>query len=270
MLTFLLFIFGLFMGSFFGVVVSRLHSGEKGIFTGRSHCDHCNYTLTAMDLVPVFSWVFLGGKCRKCRKKISWEHPLLELLTGLVWASVGFFVPMGTSPALIAWTLFVVTVLWVIAVYDFKFMEIPDQISLPTIVVLLFISLGATFCSSALPIPHLANALAGAAIPLGFFGLQIALSYVLKRDLVGGGDLRLGALMGIVLGWQITILALFLAYIIGALFAPLIIYAQKKHWKSEVPFGPFLALATYIALFWGTTLLHKWLEWTGVCEVYGC
>lgn len=273
MITFFSFVFGLFAGSFFGVVVSRLNKKEKGIITGRSHCDHCGYILTASDLIPVFSWILIGGKCRKCKKKISCEHPITEFATGALFGITAYLSPISifTSGPLdwfyFIWLLLVVSVLWIITLSDIKYMEIPDQISLPSIAILLIISAFLTLLNFDLPIPDIINASLGLIIGFGFFAVQIGISYIIKKDLVGGGDLRLGALMGLILGWKIVIIALFLAYFIGAIFSPLIMIMQKKGFKSEVPFGPYLAFSTFICIFWGEKILHWWLDFTGISSL---
>ncbi len=257
MYTVIFFIIGLFVGSFLGVLVSRLHSNEKGIFLGRSHCDHCQHKLTQLDLIPVLSWVFLGGKCRKCKKAISIEHPIAEILTGAIWGLTAYFTAFNSL--LLAWSLAVVTILWFLAVYDFKYKLIPLH---GGIIIIFFVL--SFFADKNLPIPETKDALIGLLIPVGLFGLQYPLKYVYKRDVIGLGDFYLGAFMGIVLGWQKVIVALFLAYFIGAFFSPIIIYLNKKGSKSEVPFGPFLVLGALIALFWGKFFVNFWLDIVGL------
>lgn len=252
MLLISLFILGLFAGSFLGVLISRLHSGEKGIFFGRSHCEYCKYQLTQIDLIPVLSWVILRGRCRKCKKPISIKHPLIEILTGLLWLSVGLFAPFISWYYLI-WLLLVVNILWFTTLYDLEYQEIP--------LTLWFLGLSfapAFFASTIFPVPFIDNALLGASIGLAFFLIQIPLKYIYKQEVVGVGDLYLAVFMGAVLGWQHILIALFMAYLSGSLMVPIIMLLTKKGLRSYVPFGPFLALGAYISLFWGSEILSFW------------
>lgn len=243
----LLGLFGIFVGSFLNVVILRLRSGEGGIFTGRSHCVSCNHPLSSFDLVPLFSWLFLRGKCRYCGKPVSIQYPIVELGNGLLWllAAVlgkGDFVQTGFFALLFSF-------LWTLTVYDARWYELPDELSLPAI----FICLIALLFPWA---PTWQDALIGAAIPLSFFGLQIAVS---RGAWMGGGDLRLGVIMGLLLGWQATLVALFFSYVTGSIIGVLLIALQKKSGKSMLPFGPFLVLGTMIALLWGKEILAWYL-----------
>jgi prepilin signal peptidase PulO-like enzyme (type II secretory pathway) len=219
--------------------------------------------LSAWDLIPVFSWIFLGGACRKCRTKLSIEHPLREILTGVLFAGVGIFAGTDNKFILI-WMLFITSILWILALYDFYYMEIADEIAIPSIFILTGVSITDTFYN--LGIPDIFDALLGALIIGGFFFLQILIPHLLrlKKEWIGGGDLRLAAIIGIVLGWKVSILALFLAYILGAIISPILLLLKKK----EVPFGPFLALSCYISLFYGARLANMWLDFTGLGSLY--
>jgi len=261
------FIFGLFVGSFLGVLLHRLQKKEKGILWGRSHCDNCHKVLRCFELIPVFSWVFLKGKCSKCQQKISIKHPLRELLTGILLALTAFLTPLNQEADLVLlfWRVFIIIILWAITLYDLDVMEIPDQISLPAILILFLFSAFLSFKNINIShIPLISEAFLGLSIALIFFLLQVLVSLFFKRDFVGGGDLRLAAIMGIVLGWKVVIIALFLAYFIGSAFIPFIMMFKKKGFGLEIPFGPFLSLATFISLFWGKDILNFWLNLTGL------
>lgn len=239
---FLSFCIGLFVGSFLNVILFRLRSGKGGILFGRSQCPDCETRLRPKDLVPVFSWVFLRGKCRYCLKAISFQYPIIELCTGVLWFLVAMFIP-NIWHALFLFFLF--SALFALSVYDIRYFELPDEISLPVIFC----------CILVLPFawsPTWQDALLGAAIPLLFFGGQIFIS---QGKWMGGGDLRLGAIMGLVLGYKITIVALFISYLSGSIFGILSLIFQKKTRRSMIPFGPFLSFGILVSVLKGEQIL---------------
>ncbi len=201
------------------------------------------------------SFILQKGRCLKCKKKISWQYPLVELATGIlfvlcVWY---FFFAYGEISSLwggqflistIFW-LFVVSCLIVIFVYDLKHYIIPDQVIYPAILVAGIWSL--VFGPTALL----------AALAAGAFFLAIVL--VSKGKWMGGGDIKLALFMGLVLGWPKILVALFLAFLIGAFVSIILIILKKKTLKSEIPFGPFLVGGTIIAIFWGNALINWYL-----------
>ena len=249
-LSIFVFIFGLIIGSFLNVVILRLKSGKKGIITGTSACPNCHKRLSFWDLIPVFSYILLKGRCRYCSKKVSIQYPLVELLTGIVFAiiSIKFIEPYATDiPFQAILMLIYCCVLIVVSVYDLKYYELPDKVLLPAI--------GLALVATLFPFtPKFTDALLGASIPLAFFGAQIIIS---KGRWIGGGDLRLGAFMGLVLGWKVTLVALFLSYLVGAFISIFLLALKKKTAKSQVPFGPFLSIGLFIGIIWGEVIL-KW------------
>lgn len=144
-----LFIFGTLFGSFASVLIWRIRSGEGGIATGRSHCPKCQHTLGALDLFPIFSYVFLGGKCRFCQEKISPIYPILEFTTGLLFALSGYFLIDQTSlfsgsyteMAKLGFFLTVAFVTIIFVFYDILFMEIPDEVMIPVNIILFLLLL---------------------------------------------------------------------------------------------------------------------------------
>jgi len=252
MVIFFIFIFGLCIGSFLNAVIWRLHRKES-FFKGRSYCPKCRHSLGARDLIPLLSFLLLKGKCRYCKEKISWQYPVVELATGLLfclvyWQGIGYKDTLHLTPytlyLLRDW--FFISVLVVIFVYDLKYYLILDKVTIPAIVLAFIVNL-------LLKIPF-TNLLLGGIIVSGFFLLQFLVS---RGKWIGGGDIRLGFLMGVMLGWPKAIVALFLAYIIGALIGVMLIILKKKTWKSEIPFGTFLVVGTVITLLYGGQLL-KW------------
>lgn len=261
-LTILVFILGLVIGSFLNVLIFRLHSGESAA-RGRSKCPHCGHVLAWTDLFPVLSFICLRRQCRYCQGKISWQYPLVELATGLLFAldfamvasGIGNFPSLDfqlslsyQSFALLIRDWIVIAALIVIFVYDLRWLIIPDQVVLPVLAIVVILNLIAG-------VP-LAGMAIGFAVGLGFFGLQYAVS---QGRWIGGGDLRLGALLGALLGWPIVAVALFIAYLAGAAVSLALIAQKKATAKSQVPLGVFLAPAAIVALFWGEKILTWYL-----------
>ena len=243
----IIFIFGLIIGSFLNAVIFRLKLNEQFI-RGRSKCLNCQNELKAWDLIPVLSFIFLKGKCRYCHKAISWQYPLLELATGLVFLLGYFNLSYIKADFVFSYLTFIVFAcfLIIIFIYDLKYYLILDKVSLPafTIALILNVLLGY----------NVGNLLLASVIIGGFFGLQFIIS---QGKWIGGGDIRLGLVMGAMLGWPLALVALFLAYILGAVFGLILIISRRKDWQSQLPFGTFLTAATLIALLWG----HEILSW---------
>lgn len=242
-----LFILGLMMGSFLSVVIHRLHFGKSGIFLGNSTCPHCNKRLGPQDLIPLVSYLWNKGKCRQCKKPISWHYPVLELSTAVLFVAMAV---LGLSP--LPLYLFYGLVLIFIFFYDLLYLEIPDEVMLPSIAVAI---IGSFFIGTEV----FFSGFLGAAVIVGFFLLQILLS---QGRWLGGGDLRIGAFMGFVLGLKLTLVALFMTYLIGSVISVALLMTGKVTRKSMIAFGPFLVLGTLVALFYGNTLLEAYLNMT--------
>ncbi len=258
---FFVFIFGLAIGSFLNVVVYRLENGES-IVNDRSHCMDCRHALAWYDLIPVLSFLALGGRCRYCRKSISWQYLLVELATGILFIMV-FFTQGGSVadgvfalPAIfpVLFWLFIISSLIVIFVYDLKHYIIPDRIVYSAIMASgiwylasgIFLGLYTRF--------DILNLVFAAIVAGGFF-LSIVL--ITHGQGMGGGDVKLAFLMGLVLGWPKILLALFLAFTLGAICGIILMFLKKKTFRSEIPFGPFLVIGTIVAIFWGEEIV-KW------------
>jgi len=276
LIVFLVFILGLVIGSFLNVVIWRLETDESFV-TGRSHCPKCRKDLGALDLIPILSYLFLRGKCRYCRKKISWEYPLVELITGLlfcfVWirhggfinsAEFSIFLPAMLTQALQAgnfqfsnilllirdWVL--VSSMIVIFVFDFKHYLISDKVIYFTAASLIIFDL-ALFFLGQLAIADLVSFLLAGVFGILFFLIQFVVSH---GRWIGEGDIRLGFLMGLALGWPGILWALFLAYFLGAIVGGILMIIDWKKIKSAIPFGPFLVIGTLVILFYGETLIN--------------
>lgn len=246
-----IFLFGVCVGSFLNCVIYRLE--EKKKITGRSFCPSCKHKLRWQDLVPVFSFLFLRGKCRYCRKKISWQYPVVEIATGLVFLLI--FSAQG-GPARgwnflgLAFLFYIAGSLIIIFVYDLKHYEIPDKVLFPAIIVTL------VFQAIAGNLPIIDYLLA-VLVSAGFFFLIFWFS---KGKWLGFGDVKLAVLMGFLLGFTNVLVALFVAFFLGAIIGIILMVLQKRGLKSEIPFGPFLVLGTFLAMLAGSQIIQWYLN----------
>lgn len=245
----LIFLYGLVIGSFLNVVIDRIPR-EESLITKRSHCESCQHTLHWHDLIPVVSYVFLKGKCRYCHRAIGWQYPLIELLTGVLFASVYFFLFRqqllhGLSVKLLFtffYELFIVSSFIAIFFIDLKYGIIPDVIVYPAVFI--------TFIYMLLLQPALfaQNILVGICACTFFFFLFA----ITKGRGMGLGDVKLAFLLGFFLGYPQIIIALYTAFLTGAVIACILIVARKKKFRgSTIPFGPFLVLGAMISIFSG-------------------
>jgi leader peptidase (prepilin peptidase)/N-methyltransferase len=238
-------LYGLVFGSFFNVVGLRVPKGES-IVKPPSHCTVCDRNLTIKDLVPVFSFVFLKGKCRGCGTKIHWVYPVMELATGLLFAFA--YLQLGFSFELIVALLFI-SMLVIITVSDLAYMLIPDKI-------LLFFLIPIIVSRIFSPLTPWWDSLVGAVVG---FGLLFFIALVSKGGM-GGGDIKLFFVIGLVLGTVNTLLTLFLASIIGTVFGIISLRIAKKGRKTPIPFGPSIAIAAVIAYFYGDTFVDWYMN----------
>jgi prepilin signal peptidase PulO-like enzyme (type II secretory pathway) len=279
------FAFGLCIGSFLNCLIYRMEN--KKSVAGRSFCPKCKKELAWFDLFPVLSFVFLQGKCRNCKQKISWQYPLVELATGIIFFLIFLMLLRGSPQASVAiqsmctnplgclvapllamtdWILafarmtgavadlafwfYIAAVLIVIFVYDLKHFIIPDKILLPAIAVAFFYALVFDFA-------NLGGRLLGAVVGFLFFFVIFAVS---NGEWMGFGDVKFAVLMGLILGFSNTLAGLFFAFLFGAIIGIISMIFGKKGLKSEIPFGPFLVLGTFAALFWGQQAIDWYLS----------
>ncbi len=241
---------GAMLGSFASLLIWRLHFDEPGILSGRSRCPKCKKTLQVKNLIPIFSWAFQKGKCSHCGAKISLFYPIIEL----VFAGTFFlFAEKFYGTNLFIPLILAVFFLLVLFFYDVLFSEVDDRVVLPAI---LAVGVWSVFRE----LPFL-DFLIGGAIGFGFYWCQY---YFSGGRWVGAGDLRLGALMGLLLGWKLVILALFLAYILGAVVAVYFLVFKNYTRKSALPMGAFLMPATLIFLYDGQRI---WEWYWGFLEL---
>ena len=230
---------GMVLGSFYNVVGLRLPRGES-IVSPPSHCPKCNHRLKPLELIPVLSFVIQGGKCKSCKAKISWCYPLFEMGCGIIF---GFcYLVFGfTSELLVALTF--ISMLMIIMVSDLNYMIIPDEV-LFVFGLLLALEIGIIFGYKALFL-SIGNGL----ISFGLmFLLKLLGDFIFKKESMGGGDIKLMFIFGLVLGWGSSVLSIFIGSIVGL---PISLLLMKKNSEHIVPFGPFLSVGAIILLLSG-------------------
>ena len=240
------FLFGLIVGSFLNCVIYRLEH-KQSFLKGRSFCPHCQHTLSWQDLIPVFSFLFLRGKCRYCNKKISIQYPLVEIATGLLFLLIFTFF---NNLFFVCFLFLISSFLIVIFVYDLKHFIIPDKVVFPAIAVALVFNFQFLIFNQF----SIFNSLILSAVGASAFFLFIVL--VSRGKWMGVGDIKLAFLMGLLLSFPHILVALFFSFLIGAIIGIGLILVKRKTMKSEVPFGPFLVIGTFIALFFGEIIIN--------------
>ncbi len=243
------FLLGAACGSFLITAVFRLH--ENRSLRGRSKCDDCGTALKFRDLIPILSFFFLRGTCGNCKKKISFLHPLVECIVGLLFVFVAYMrIANGGVhvPAFIMRDWYIVFMLAFIFIYDALFMEVEDRLVVPAIATIFLVSgvfQWQTWTSMAL----------GALVGGGFFLIQ----YVVSRGKwVGAGDILIGIFLGAVLGIPLAIVGLFVSYIIGAAVSAVFLFLKKNKAGDKVPMGVYLSLGIFLTMFWGEDMLRRY------------
>jgi prepilin signal peptidase PulO-like enzyme (type II secretory pathway) len=239
------FILGLIIGSFLSCFIWRLYN--KKSLSGRSYCDFCHKTIAWYDNIPVLSFILLKGRCRYCHKRIPWHYALVEFVTGLLFVLAFYLADYHWL--LLAKYWFLISVFILIFIMDARWYVILDQISLPAIVIILGLNLALGFDWRGL--------LISATIGTGFFLIQFLIS---RGRWLGGGDLRLGLLLGVAFGWPNVLAVIFLGYGLGALVGIGLLIFKKKHWGSMVPLGTFLSVAAVVIMFYGDQLVQWYLN----------
>ncbi|MFA6427477.1 MAG: prepilin peptidase [Candidatus Magasanikbacteria bacterium] len=248
----LFFILGLCLGSFLNALEYRLHT-HQAFFRSRSHCPQCKVQLAWYDNIPLLSFFILRQKCRTCKGSISWQYPLIELWMGLTFVG-SYFLNSVQALEFNVWqlvlTCFIIFVLTFIFLYDLKYLEVVDSIVIPATLIVYFVSWF-------LDLRGWQDMVIGMSVGAGFFLVQYLIS---KGTWIGGGDMRIGLLMGAILGWKLLLVALWFAYVAGALISVGLLISKKKKMKSAIPFGIFLAPATLVVMVWGQQALDWYLS----------
>lgn len=252
MVGFIAFLFGVCIGSFLNVVIDRFPIGQS-IAKGRSYCDFCHSSLRWYELIPVFSWIIQLGKCRRCKKRLSFQYPLIELVTGLGFLCIALFAVSFSVKFIISLVLF--SLLLVTLVIDLKYELISDIHML-----LLCIAIGffhfESFQTLSVYIPYLLSGLGAACIFLLFWAFS-------KGKAMGFGDVELAFVLGFFVGFPAIIFGLYIAFLTGAFVGVILIVRGNKTLKSHVPFGPFLIVGTGVAMLYSTQIqaLLKGILW---------
>lgn len=237
---------GLIIGSFLNVCIYRIPN-KTFFINSRSYCPNCGETLKWYDMFPVLSYIFLGGKCRFCKERISIRYPLIEAANMLLW--LGAFLRFGISWAsLLAAVL--LSALLVMAMIDFDTMEIPNGL----VVFIMFIALFGF-------IPTVQPELIWYEKLIGFFAISVPLYIIalISRGGIGGGDIKLMAAVGLFLGWKKTLLAFIFSAVLAAIGGTILMIIKKKGGKLAIPFGPYLAIGSAISLFVGDLTLSWYI-----------
>jgi prepilin signal peptidase PulO-like enzyme (type II secretory pathway) len=255
------FIFGLIVGSFLNCVIYRLETGES-FLKGRSYCPHCKHILSSKDLIPIFSFLILKGKCRYCKKKISLQYPLVELFTGILFAFTTYNLQPTTlqQTLILCFQLFVFSCLVIIFVFDLKHYLIPDKIIYPAIAIAFLnqiLTSNIEHLTLTSNIEHLTSNLILGILPSLFF---LAIILISRETWMGWGDFKLSILMGLILGWPKILVSLFFAFFSGAIVGLILIFLKRKTMKSQIPFAPFLVSGTFFAMFFGDKIIDWYLN----------
>ncbi len=243
------FLFGAVVGSFLNVVILRLPDENQSIVFPASHCPKCSTPLHWYENIPILSYLVLRGKCRTCKEKISIQYPLVELLMGLL--SAALFLVFGPGLAFLFYFLFCAALLVIISI-DIHHQIIPDVITLPGIL----IGFAGSFLHSQISWQQSAlGILLGGGI---LYGIALAYYLLAKRDGMGGGDIKLLAMIGAFLGWQSLLFVIFASSLLGSIVGIGAMVKQKKGGRTRIPFGPFLSVAALGWLFFQPYILKLW------------
>ncbi|NLJ69872.1 MAG: prepilin peptidase [Clostridiaceae bacterium] len=246
---FVAFLLGITMGSFLNCVAMRVLSGEP-IARGRSHCMSCGHKLGVLDLIPLFSWLFLRGKCRYCGSKISARYPLSELVLGIVYVVIlaKYDLTLKTLELVVLYSI-----LLCVTLCDLDKHIIPDRFIVVGIINrIIFILLSGNI------LEELKLSVIGAfSVSLPLLILSLILDKILKKDTMGGGDIKLFFMAGMYFAWPVNLLVLFMSAIIGILFG--ILAKSKKNEENQIPFGPAISVGYFLGMLVGSELINLYL-----------
>jgi len=241
----LIFILGLIVGSFSNVCIYRIPRNESIVYPA-SHCPKCHSNISPKDNIPLLSYILLKGRCRNCKSKISIQYPIVELLTGLIYLII--YLVYGLSIQTLIYIILTSSLI-IISFIDLNEQIVPDVISLPGIVLGFIISFFVSYIS-------FVNSALGIVVGGGIIlVIGLAGSVIFKKEAMGGGDVKLAAMIGAFLGWKYSIISLFFGFFLGALAGIILILSKVKSKEDTVPFGPFIVLGSLITLLWGEKIL---------------
>ncbi len=247
------FILGLVTGSFLNVCIYRIPL-KRSIVAPSSACPHCGRALRFYDNIPFFSFLFLRGKCRYCKHPISWRYPLVECLSGFL--SLFLYIKYGANYQYIVYLFFTLSLV-VVTFIDLEHKIIPDVISLPGIL----LGIAVSFLPGNVSwLDSLIGAVAGGGI---LFLVAVGYERITGRDGMGGGDVKLLAMIGAWMGWKPLPLVLLISSFSGAIIGMFFILLSGKGYRFQIPFGPFLSFGAVLCLFFGDAILRWYLGFYG-------
>ena len=230
------FIFGLVFGSFFNVVGYRLPK-KMSLTSPSSHCPKCNHKLTAIELVPVLSWLFQKGKCKSCGNKIAIFYPIFEMFTGIVFALIYHVFGLSLSTAI---ALVFASMILILIISDILYMIIPDELLIFCGLIIFILKIILSGVNIVFP------TFVDIVIPFfAMLGIKILGDFLFKRESLGGGDIKLMLVFGMVLGWEVALFTIVLA---SFLALPISLLSLKNNKSHEIPLGPYLGIAALICL----------------------
>jgi prepilin signal peptidase PulO-like enzyme (type II secretory pathway) len=237
----LMFTLGSALGSFLLTAVDRSHRGQQWK-SGRSNCESCRRQLSAWELIPILSFFLLLGRCRTCKARIAWRHLASEIALGLLFLAAYVFEPQ-LGPELLVSRLALLFVLFALFLSDATYGTLPDTLTIPALLLFGF--------EAALRLDWL-TVVFGAIVGGGFFALQYLIS---RGKWIGSGDIRLGALIGAVLGWPLILAVLLLSYVGGAVVVLVLLSLKRKKLTDKIAFGTFLIPASVLVMWFGKSLV---------------
>lgn len=246
------FMYGAIVGSFLNVVILRLPEGKRSIIFPPSRCPQCQTLIKWYDNIPILSFIFLKGKCRSCKTRISFQYPVVEVCTALL--SLALYTKFALSFEYFFYFLFAGALIAIIFI-DIAHQIIPDKISLPGIVIGFagsFLNTEVTWQQSGLGV------LLGGGI---LFAIAEGYYMLTKRDGMGGGDIKLLAMIGAFLGWQSLLFVIFASSFSGSFVGIIAMFRQGKGGQTRIPFGPFLAIAALFFLFFQKEIFYWWYKY---------
>jgi len=250
MILIFVFIFGAIAGSFLNVCIYRLPRDESILFPS-SHCPNCGKPVKLYDNIPILSYAILRGKCRHCKKAISARYPIVETISGLM--SIALVMKYGLTLHSLLLLLFVFSLI-IITFIDLDYQIIPDILSIPGIL--------AGICASFfIPMAYWIDSIFGILIGGGFlFIIAVTYKWVTNREGMGGGDIKLLAMVGAWLGWKAIPFILFSSSLIGALIGGISLLSARKNLRYKIPFGPFISIASIIYIFFGPEIINWYIS----------
>ncbi len=246
MITLFISLIALMIGSFLNVCIYRIPK-EESIAFPPSHCQSCQHKLAVNDLLPIASFLFLKGKCRYCRKKISKQYPIVEALTTMTITLL--FLHYGLTIVFIKLCL-VTFLLIIISFIDLEYMIIPDK--------LLLIGLAITVVLFPFGDNSIQSSLLGTVIGGGFF---YSLTFIKNGEAMGHGDVKMMLWLGFLFGWKQVILIILLSFWIGAFVSVILLFLKRKKTREQIPFGPFISVSAYIVILFGQQIISLYLRY---------